>query len=72
MKKFAAAAVMLLMVCFFAGCQGGEQAKDVDVTKLAEDLKTQITYKDDLSKISDDMFATVYKMDIESIKTAVA
>lgn len=72
MKKFAAAAVTLLMVCFFAGCQGGEQAKDIDVTKLADDLKTQITYQDELSKISDDMFATVYKMDMDSIKTAVA
>lgn len=72
MKKIALAAAMLFIVAVFGGCQSGGAAKEVDVSKLANDLKTQITYKDDLSKISDDMFKTVYKMDMATVKTSVA
>ena len=71
MKKLAIAAVALFVVCLFGACSSSEP-NDVDVAKLAEDLHTQITYQDDLSQISDEMFETVYKIDSSKVKKAVA
>ncbi len=71
MKKVAVAIVTLILLCLMGGC-GGSPAKEVDINKVAEDLKTQITYKDDLAKLTDEMFDSVYKIDRSLIKQAVA
>lgn len=71
MKKLAVAVVSLILLFVMGGCAGGG-AKDIDVNKVADDLMTKITYKDELGKLTDDMFDSVYKIDRSLVKNAVA
>ena len=54
----AALAVVLLIVALFSGCSS--EPKEIDLDKLAEDLKTQIGFEDDLMEIEDSVLDNFY------------
>ena len=68
MRKILTAAVLVLAFAFSGCSQGG---KDVDVTGLADALRNQITYKDDLSQIDMDTAGMFYSFGDADITDSV-
>ncbi len=71
MKKAAIMMATLMLLFLMGGCSSG-QTKEIDINQVANDLKNEITYTDELSKLTDDMFDSVYKIDRSLVKQAIA
>lgn len=66
MKKVIKNALCLVLCALtifaFAGCSG-TQTKEIDIEKLANDILTQVQFKDTLTKLDDDMISKLYGID---------
>lgn len=71
MKKVTIAVVTLFALCLMSGCSS-EPPTVVDINKVADELRTEITYQDELSKLTDSMFDSVYDIDRTLLKQVVA
>ena len=71
MKKAAVVLMALLMLCL-AGCSGGADVTDVDIGKVADELKEQIVYQDELAPLTGEAFNDLYGIDPAAIKDAIA
>lgn len=63
--------LLLMLMTMCAGC-GNKEAKEVNITELANRLQSGIQYADELSETSTDMFWNLFSMDknlVEEQKT---
>lgn len=66
-KKIRAIAFGMILICV-AGC--GSRTTTIDVSSLSKDLQEQVTWKDQLSEISQEKGLTLYGIDSGDVKTA--
>lgn len=70
MKKILSLLFAVLMVCSFSACGGGE-AKQADLDKVMEEMKSKITNKEMMDLSSDDLL-TSYGIKPEDVKQFAA
>lgn len=59
--RCAASLLALMMVCTWAGCK--ETAREVNVNELADSLKTQGTFDDELNELKTEMLTPLFSVD---------
>ncbi|MBR5485278.1 MAG: DUF4358 domain-containing protein [Oscillospiraceae bacterium] len=62
MIKRLTAAVLCTAIAFaaFTGCAAKEEQTDIDLTKTADELQSQLVFKDNLNRLDDSMMSNFY------------
>ncbi|MEG2039183.1 MAG: DUF4358 domain-containing protein [Oscillospiraceae bacterium] len=61
-----------IILAGFAGCGGEKKTTDIDLLTLSSKLQSELTFKDTLNQLDNDMIATYYpKVDVAKLNESV-
>lgn len=71
MKKFLSIMLIAMIALFaFTGCGKKETAKEIDITKLCQDLQGTIT--SEVKEVNSDILASTFFIDMEQVEESIA